>query len=81
MKFIILWFVIILAIYSAAAAAVVAGEVQWGVVYEKQPSRPIAAKEWNRPTKLWLGRSCVGEAGFDSDLECIGIAWVYATLF
>lgn len=41
--------------------------------------RPIPPRQWNADAKLWLARSCVGEAGFASYDECIGIAWVYAT--
>jgi len=42
----------------------------------------VAAKptnDWNSETKLWLGRSCAGEAGIHAHDECMGIAWVYAT--
>jgi len=41
--------------------------------------RPIPKHQWNYLTKLWLGRSCVGEAGFDAVDECVGIAWTMAT--
>jgi hypothetical protein len=41
--------------------------------------RPIPESQWNDTTKLWLARSCVGEAGFVAYEECIGIAWVYAS--
>lgn len=40
--------------------------------------RPIPREQWTDSTKVWLARSCVGEAGFDAYEECIGIAWVYA---
>lgn len=42
-------------------------------------NRPIPKNQWSPAAKLWLARSCVGEAGFDSYDECLGIAWVYAT--
>lgn len=45
----------------------------------KFTERPIPKKEWNENVKLWVARSCAGEAGFDAVDECIGIAWVYAT--
>jgi len=41
--------------------------------------RPVPASQWDDETKLWLARSCVGEAGFVAYEECIGIAWVYAS--
>jgi len=41
--------------------------------------RPIPSSEWNDNVKLWLARSCAGEAGFNAADECIAIAWVYAT--
>lgn len=41
--------------------------------------RPIAKQQWNYLTKLWLARSCVGEAGFHAREECVGIAWTMAT--
>ncbi len=40
---------------------------------------PIAATAWTESAKVWLARSCIGEAGFHSPDECIAIAWVYAT--
>jgi hypothetical protein len=42
-------------------------------------NRPIPKTEWDDSVKLWVARSCAGEAGFDAVDECIGIAWVYAT--
>ena len=64
-----------------------AEEVQYGVVYsqkqkEKFPNYkfPIPEKEWNPETKVWLARSCVGEAGWNVS-ECIAISWVYATRY
>lgn len=36
-------------------------------------------RQWTPETKLWLGRSCVGEAGFHAVDECSAIAWTYAT--
>lgn len=56
-------------------------DVQYGVVYWSGMEKPIPAKEWNNTTKVWLARSCVGEAGFDAHDECVGIAWVYATRY
>lgn len=41
-------------------------------------TKPISENEWTKATKLWLARSCVGEAGFGAVDECMGIAWVYA---
>jgi len=58
-----------------------ANEVQWGVVTWNDLRVPIPAAQWNNSTKVWLGRSCIGEAGFDAHYECIGIAWVYATRY
>lgn len=47
---------------------------------------PIDLSEWNTRTKVWLARSCVGEARFARVTkkgvfhdECIAIAYVYAT--
>jgi hypothetical protein len=42
---------------------------------------PIPDSEWNEDTKVWLARSCIGEAGFGADDECVGIAWTYATRY
>jgi hypothetical protein len=64
-----------------------ANDIQYGVVdprengYILDSDKPIPDKEWNESTKLWLGRSCVGEAGFSAYEECIGIAWVCATRY
>ena len=64
-----------------------ASEVKYGIVYSNgnkyipYSDKPIPDKEWNKSTKLWLGRSCVGEAGFNAYEECIGIAWVYAARY
>lgn len=46
---------------------------------QREIERPIPESQWNDETKLWLARSCVGEAGFVAYEECIGIAWVYAS--
>ena len=46
---------------------------------KEKPVRPIPRQQWNYLTKLWLARSCVGEAGFQEVDECIGIAWTMAT--
>jgi len=40
--------------------------------------RPIPRLSWTAENKVWLARSCVGEAGFWSVEECFAIAWVYA---
>jgi len=40
--------------------------------------RPITEEEWTDESKVWLARSCVGEAGFHARGECLAIAWVYA---
>lgn len=40
--------------------------------------RPISRDQWTDEAKVWLARSCVGEAGFTAFEECLGIAWVYA---
>jgi hypothetical protein len=54
-----------------------------GPVAEKLPPlevrRPVPRSQWNDEAKLWLARSCAGEAGFTNYDECLGIAWVYAT--
>ena len=42
---------------------------------------PIPSDQWNEDTKVWLARSCVGEAGFHAVEECMGIAWTYATRY
>jgi hypothetical protein len=39
---------------------------------------PISKTEWTSKNKTLLGRSCVGEAGFDAVDECAAIAWIYA---
>lgn len=54
-------------------------DVNMESVHMNNIDAPIDASEWNEDTKLWLARSCVGEAGFGADDECIGIAWTYAT--
>jgi len=41
--------------------------------------RPIPARQWNSEARLWLARSCAGEAGFGALEECSAIAWVYAS--
>jgi len=38
---------------------------------------PILPAQWDETTRILLGRSCVGEAGFHAINECIAIAWVY----
>jgi hypothetical protein len=62
--------------------------VQYGVVYSgtvkaapRSFCRPVPRSEWTDSVKVWLARSCVGEAGFDAQDECIGIAWVYAARY
>lgn len=49
-----------------------------GGVFAESSTRPIPKEEWTDSAKLWLARSCVGEAGFSAYEECLGIAWVYA---
>lgn len=51
----------------------------WGVI--SRPDKPIPENRWNEKTKVWLGRSCVGEAGFTAYEEYVAIAWVYATRY
>lgn len=63
-----LWIVVMLMLMSAISI----GSEQ------RITERPIPESQWNDETKLWLARSCVGEAGFVAYEECIGIAWVYA---
>jgi len=48
-------------------------------VAQTEKTTPIPKKQWTSTTKLWLARSCVGEAWFNTVDECIAIAWVYAT--
>lgn len=57
-----------------------ANEVRFGITYRPRQNIPIPKKAWDESTKVWLGRSCVGEAGWNVD-ECIAIAWVYATRY
>ncbi len=38
---------------------------------------PVSKSDWNTATKIWVARSCVGEAGFAARNECTAIAWVY----
>jgi len=52
---------------------------------ELPSQKPIKPRQWNTRTKVWLARSCVGEAGFglvslegSTHDECIAIAYVYA---
>lgn len=77
--------IILVSIVMILCFGVTASEVQYGVVYSKGSiegyKKPIPKSEWNESTKLWLGRSCVGEAGFDAHDECIGIAWVYSARY
>lgn len=40
--------------------------------------RPVPHGKLSTRTKVLLGRSCVGEAGFWAGDECVTIAWVYA---
>jgi hypothetical protein len=49
------------------------------LVLANTPTRPIPAYQWNPEAKVWLARSCVGEAGIHAHDECMGIAWTYAT--
>lgn len=67
----------IIALITAFCLGSAAGE--WGVI--ARPKKPIPESTWNEKTKVWLGRSCVGEAGFTAHDECVAIAWVYATRY
>lgn len=78
----LLWLFTVLAIYVGMFVVMLsaqANDTQWGIVYDREPRVPIPSREWSVTTKTWLGRSCVGEAGFENYHECIAIAWVYAT--
>ena len=46
--------------------------------YDDIVEPPVRSDEWNTDLKVWIGRSCVGEAGFHALDECIAIAWVYS---
>jgi len=45
---------------------------------QQEVAPPIAPSEWNTGTKVLLARSCIGEAGFRAQEECVAIAYVYA---
>jgi hypothetical protein len=61
--------IILFSIIMFVSSVAISGEV----------SRPLPTSQWNDEVKLWVARSCAGEAGFDAVEECVGIAWVYAT--
>jgi len=55
------------------------GSAILGAVNEGSEVKPVEDSQWTDEAKLWLARSCAGEAGFGALEECSGIAWVYAT--
>jgi hypothetical protein len=54
-------------------------EIEFEAEQQVRLESPVPGKDWGPQTKVWLARSCVGEAGFFNIEECIAIAWVYAT--
>lgn len=78
----ILGAVVLMCSYVANATETVAFNVYPVTEYVSEPVkkvRPIPEEQWTDTTKLWLARSCVGEAWFNTVDECMAIAWVYAT--
>lgn len=80
LKFIVFLFVLLVSLsdfYISANDDI--DEIASVYVVKSKLDRPIPEEEWDESVKLWVARSCAGEAGFDAVDECIGIAWVYAT--
>ncbi len=71
-------FVVATAMLIAGLPVVEASEVFDGSEAKVLTRPPVKNKHWDKTTKVWLARSCVGESGFWADDECIAIAWIYA---
>jgi hypothetical protein len=87
MRNFISYLLLIMTFIIVSAVSAIGAPLQYTVAPLEGPRNlPIKSKHWDRDTKIWLARSCVGEAGFGvvtdnkiSHDECMAIAWVYAT--